>query len=312
MNNGRIQAKDQPGPSQVLHAVRQALFDDSSLRGGAPLERIARQLVSDGYLSEEPSLVLVQEVLKILEEGGFGLRRPTLQPCSLEFFWDDEAGRLMQNMNLSMSVEWVGAPGLLEERLMPEELTHTRTPPCTDLISEPRAIFANKHRQPSHVCYEEFLRQSTELWAQSQTFITDSLSIYRWASMHPLPIGRRAFLENGEVDCFSEWSEVLNVLPFEDYEAAVWALRVEVGGNILDLFGLEDYPTELHKNLGFPVAGDLAYVLRGRDTSLTDLVHRAERWWSLFRGRSLRGRPRGSGTWEDADAFRDDGHLALS
>jgi hypothetical protein len=72
---------------------------------------------------------------------------------------------------------------------------------------------------------------------------------------------------------------VLNVLPLEVYEKAVWALRVEVEGSlasrsVLDLFGLAEYSTEYHKEFGIPAGGDLAYVLRGRDTSLTDLVHR--------------------------------------
>ncbi len=50
---------------------------------------------------------------------------------------------------------------------------------------------------------------------------------------------------------------MLNVLPLEEYEKAVWALRVEVEGSlasrsVLDLFGLAEYPTEYHKDFGIP------------------------------------------------------------
>jgi hypothetical protein len=151
----------------------------------------------------------------------------------------------------------------------------------------------------------QFLRQSTELWAQAQGFTDDNLNVYRWASIYPLPIGQQAMVENREWDNQSEWSEVLNVLPFKGYEKAMWALRVEAEGGVLDLFGLEDYPTKFHKVHRIPVAGDLAYALRGTETSLTDLIHEAKRWWSRFRGRALQGRPRGSGTWRNAGEFRD-------
>ena len=309
MSSGYIQARDELGPTEILQALRQALSDNSRLKGGAPTEEIATQLILGGYLREKPSLTLVEEMLEVLEAGGLGLRSPTLQPCSFEFFWDDDEGGL-GNIDLSMSIEWVGAPDIWEERTVPEKLTHARTPSCTDLISDPAGVLRNTERWPIHLCDEEFLRQSTELWVQAQAFMADTLNIYRWASMHPLPIGRRALMLNRQVVNLSEWSEVFNILPFEEYEKAVWALRVEVEGSlasrsVLDLFGLAEYPTDYHKEFGIPAGGDLAYVLRGRDTSLTDLVDNAERWWSQFRGRALRGRPRGSGTWKDADEFRE-------
>jgi hypothetical protein len=62
--------------------------------------------------------------------------------------------------------------------------------------------------------------------------VGDSVNILRWAYMHPLPIGRQALIANREVDNQSEWSEVLNVLPFEGHETALWALRVKVGGSL--------------------------------------------------------------------------------
>jgi hypothetical protein len=304
MSNGHYPSSGEPSPREVLYAVRQALFDNSRLKGGAPTQEIAEQLVVGGYLPTAPSLALVEEMLKVLEEGSHGLRSPTLQPCSLEYFWDAEAGRLNRRMDLSMSIEWIGAPSPWRDRTVPEKLTHAKTPPCTDLISDPGEVLRNRNRLPIHLCVEEFMRQSTELWAEAHQFEADTVNVHRWASKYPLPIGRRALLQIREVDDPSEWSEVLNVLPFEGDERAMWALRVEVREDTLDLFGLEDYPSEFHKEFGISVAGDLACVLRGRGASLTDLLHNADRWWSHFRGRALQGRPRGSGIWEDADEYR--------
>jgi hypothetical protein len=111
-----------------------------------------------------------------------------------------------------------------------------------------------------------------------------------------------------EAELLSEWSEVLNVLPFEEYEKAMWALRVEhresTTVHTLDLFGLAEYPTEECQALEFPVAGALAYSVRGEGkfpTDLIDLLSAAERWWAQFRGLALRGRPSGTGRWESRE-----------
>ncbi len=47
----------------------------------------------------------------------------------------------------------------------------------------------------------------------------------------------------------------------------MWAVRVEDQRSAIDLFGLADYPTGSHKQLGVPIAGELAYVVRGADTA---------------------------------------------
>jgi hypothetical protein len=119
-------------------------------------------------------------------------------------------------------------------------------------------------------------------------------------------------MENSEVDNPSEWWEVLNVLPFEGYEKAMWTLRLEVPGGVLDLFGLEDYPTAFHQTHDIPVAGELAYSLRGTDTSLTDLVHEAKRWWSPFRGLTFLGRPKGTGRWSSREHFLAEAKAAVA
>ena len=253
--------QDQPRPTEILRALRRAYSDDSRLKT-TPLEEVSRELIIRGYLQAEFSAALVADVVEVMEAVNCRPGSPTLQPCSIEFFWDDEEGRLHKNIDLSMCIDWVGAPAPWEERSVPESLTHTKSPPCTDLISEPEGVLRNKERWPTHLCSFEFLDQSRRLWAEAQPFVGQSVNILRWAYMYPLPIGRQALMANREVDDLSEWSEVLNVLPFEEDETAMWALRVRVGGDlagrgVLDLFGLAEYPTELHRKLDWPVAGEL-------------------------------------------------------
>jgi hypothetical protein len=154
------------------------------------------------------------------------------------------------------------------------------------------------------------MAQSTGLWAEAQPFVVDSVNIHRWASMYPLPIGRQALMNGQEMDDVVEWSEVLHALPFDGYEKAMWALRVEQGeaadARTLDLFGLAEYPTEQHRALGVPVAGDLAFSVRGKGRFLTqELLGAAERWWGQYRGLRLRGRALGSGTWASREEFED-------
>jgi hypothetical protein len=72
VSSGYIPAKDDPGPEEILDALRQAIFDNPRLTE-MPTEEIARQLVLDGWLQEEPSPALVADMLDALEaeEGGF-------------------------------------------------------------------------------------------------------------------------------------------------------------------------------------------------------------------------------------------------
>jgi hypothetical protein len=154
------------------------------------------------------------------------------------------------------------------------------------------------------------MAQSTGLWAEAQPFVVDSVNIHRWASIYPLPIGRRALMDNQEMDAIVEWSEILHALPFGGDERAMWALPVDLReGTVdctLDLFGLAEYPTEQHRALDFPVAGDLAFSVRGKGRFLADeLLGSAERWWRQFRGLALRGRPPGSGAWASREEFED-------
>ncbi len=80
----------------------------------------------------------------ILENGKL-LRRASLQPCALEFFWDVDEGHVSSIMDLNWALAWPEAPTFPWERQgIPEKLTHTKTPPCTDLISELEAALSDK------------------------------------------------------------------------------------------------------------------------------------------------------------------------
>ena len=294
-----------PTPGAVLRALRQLRADNTAL-GGAPIEEWTRQLKAGGYLEETPSMDLVVEMLGILEDAGLGLRSPELWPCALEFYWDHERGELRPNIDLSLSVGWTHAPMFPEAGSLPETLAKQKSPPCTDLISDPQSVLTDKDRWPTHLCDPEFFGQSTAVWAEDRPIATDSANRWRWMSMHPLPVGKRALMIHPKMGDMTAWSEVFDALPFEEYEQAMWALRIEddwrpAGMGALDIFGLVSYPTDLHRELRIPVAGDLAYVVRGKGRRMLDLLDAAEKWWRQFRGLSLKGRPPGTGIWRDRE-----------
>ena len=266
-------AEDEPGPSEVLRALQEALSNESWLKRSST-EEVAKQLNVGGYLQGKPSSSLVAEMLRVMRAGGLGLRSPTLQPCSLEVYWDADAGHVSDGIEFGLNLEWHGAPDLWEERTVPQELTHTKTPPCTDLISDAEATLRSRERWPTHLCEAEFMSQSTGLWAEAQHSIVDSVNIHRWAAMYPLPIGQQALMKRQEMDQFVEWVEVLQALPFEGNEQAMWTLRVEhEEGTVvytLDLFGLAEYPTEQHQALDVPVAGDPEREARALTNSMAE------------------------------------------
>ena len=72
MSSGYIPAKDEPGPDEIVKTLREAIFENPRLRE-MPAQEVARQLVLDGRLQQEPSPVLVAEMLDALEaeEEGF-------------------------------------------------------------------------------------------------------------------------------------------------------------------------------------------------------------------------------------------------
>ena len=66
MTSGYIPSKGEPGPDEILEALRAALYENPGL-AEAPEEEVARQLVVGGHLEEEPSPPLVAEALRDLE-----------------------------------------------------------------------------------------------------------------------------------------------------------------------------------------------------------------------------------------------------
>lgn len=192
----------------------------------------------------------------------------------------------------------------------------TQTPPCTDLIADPEGVLRDKDRWPKHLCYEAMMRRSTEIWAGRSSPSITQAATRRWLGEFPLPIGRRAVmlasssLREPEKDNPGQKGaeELLSVVPFEKSEEAIWALRIEhrqlEAVRTLDLFGLAEYPTQKHRARGTPIAGPLAFSIRGYGRFwATDLLDAAERWWAQFSGLSLKGRPRGTGTWPTREAF---------
>jgi hypothetical protein len=72
VSRGYIPAKDEPGPDELLEALREAIFDNPRLTE-MPAEEVARQLILGGHLQQELSPALVADMLDALEaeEGGF-------------------------------------------------------------------------------------------------------------------------------------------------------------------------------------------------------------------------------------------------
>ncbi len=68
MTSGHIPAKSEPGPDEILGALREAVADNPRL-AEIPAEEVARQLVLEGWLQQEPSSALVVEMLDALEAG---------------------------------------------------------------------------------------------------------------------------------------------------------------------------------------------------------------------------------------------------
>ena len=98
MSSGYIPAKDEPGPDEIVQALREAVFENPRLRE-MPAEEVARQLILDGRLQQEPSPVLVAEMLEGLEAEDQGL----------------EAGELSEEGNPTQLRELLLCLGLCEQ-----------------------------------------------------------------------------------------------------------------------------------------------------------------------------------------------------
>jgi hypothetical protein len=66
VSSGYIPSEDEPGPDEIVAALREAVFENPRLRE-MPAEEVTRQLILDGHLQREPSPVLVAEMLDALK-----------------------------------------------------------------------------------------------------------------------------------------------------------------------------------------------------------------------------------------------------
>jgi hypothetical protein len=66
MTSGYIPASGEPGPDEILAALREAVRENPSLRK-RQAEDVSHELASRGYLEREPSPTLVAEMLGTLE-----------------------------------------------------------------------------------------------------------------------------------------------------------------------------------------------------------------------------------------------------
>jgi polyhydroxyalkanoate synthesis regulator phasin len=78
VSSGYIPAKGELGPDEILGALREAVADNPKLEE-MPAEEVARQLVLEGRLQQEPSSALVAEMLDALEaeESAFDAEEPS-------------------------------------------------------------------------------------------------------------------------------------------------------------------------------------------------------------------------------------------
>lgn len=111
MSSEHLPSEHEPGLREILQALQKALHDNSSLKR-ASAEEITRQISIDGYPEAKAKPSLVEDMLEIMGARGLGLRSPVLQPYSLEFFWDADAGRVSGGIDLGLNLKWRGAPDL--------------------------------------------------------------------------------------------------------------------------------------------------------------------------------------------------------
>ena len=130
-------------------------------------------------------------------------------------------------------------------------------PPCTGLLDDPMDVLADRSCWPSHICYD-VLRWSAETWAIDTKInvVPGEDVVGQWQGAWPLPIGKQALKDHFLTRYFEDQDHLLNLVPFDGEEEALWALRIEKDGAFLDLFGLADYKTDKEIEIGDIVVWD--------------------------------------------------------
>ena len=110
--------------------------------------------------------------------------------------------------------------------------------PCTELLNDPANVLADESRRPSHLC-PEVMRWSTRVWAlNAKKSKGRDLASRLWQRTWPLPIGRRALEDRIALHDCEDGAQLSNLVPFDGEEEALWAVRVEKEGTVLNLFAL--------------------------------------------------------------------------
>jgi ribosomal protein L37AE/L43A len=93
-----------------------------------------------------------------------------------------------------------------------------KPPRCTELLDDPVGVLSDRQRWPTHLCYEPFMRWSTEEWVLRTTMRTNytGAAVTNWHTRWPLAVGRRAVENDPFLRRVDGWAELLNIVPFEE------------------------------------------------------------------------------------------------
>jgi hypothetical protein len=148
-----------------------------------------------------------------------------------------------------------------ELTVLQQELACPEPLPCTDLLNDPVGVLSDEQRWPKHFCRSRFYWRSTTQWTSHLSVALPTAFSEQWYEWHmrwPLPVGKQAIgPSNGEI---------FNLVPFEEWEEARWAIRITAGDGTLDLFGL-GIPYRQGEERVYKT-GELRYDLQGHGTLL--------------------------------------------
>jgi hypothetical protein len=159
-------------------------------------------------------------------------------------------------------------------------------PSCWLLLHDPATVLLNKEYWPTHLC-PNMMKFSTWYWAAN-----DHRAWHEVEDVWPLPVGAQAareFLWHSLEDESDPDAPAVHVTgediaeraPFNGNEQAALAIRVEIGGAPMDLFGLCELHVAGNGRVSYPFT-ELVYALPGVPPDqklLAQLWRQASRWW---------------------------------